>query len=760
MKKNRILSLASAFALLAAGACSNEMIEQGNNQGQLSTDEGSGGVFMTVDFNMPSGLAGTRSETIVGGGSNSGTEIGSDTENYVSSALIVLASSEVKPGIDKYGFIAAGEVPSNRIATASIEGNSNKMYRATARLQKENLNTLYGNYNGNVPPVYVFVFANPTNELLSMFDGSNTNFGSASWIDATCEVLQSTDATQDKNVGIWGSNSFLMNNVNLDTRELPKNLLDWENFSSVEKPFKLSDVNTISATNVVDNSKNNGRGNILVQRSVARFDFKDGSAGDNRYNVLMNTKADGDYDNAKPIVDVQIQKMCLVNMSNKFYYLPRVSPTGQLADYTLCGNEEPWTKETTGIYTGGNYVVGPYASTFGGSALMTGFSNYFNFPFFEDSGSFNNEVMSSTRWDVVKVSDVLKGTPDKYVKPGEEGAQPGQYHVWRYVTENVIPENNAKQMNGISTGIVFKGKLLGSALADSVNPGYYEEAWNEGNIKNLANCLNGKQFTYNGETISLKGNSHDDPILYYYDGHLYMGWRHIRQAAIQASVTINTAGVMEINRSNSLYKAVFGDGPIPTYTTKDAEGKDVVNHMIYIDPNEKDATKKNKEISDPMWAAALANTSGPEYKAYVESANYAWSEWSQNGKELSDNATGAGVSDRLKAMRLAVTGAGIYIYQSSIDEDYGAGYYCYYYYWNRHNDNGLDGSMGPMEFDVVRNNVYKLSISKISRLGHPRIPENDPNNPTPDTPDESDEIYLSVKMEIVPWVVRLNNITF
>ncbi|MDE5840835.1 MAG: fimbria major subunit [Muribaculaceae bacterium] len=111
-------------------------------------------------------------------------------------------------------------------------------------------------------------------------------------------------------------------------------------------------------------------------------------------------------------------------------------------------------------------------------------------------------------------------------------------------------------------------------------------------------------------------------------------------------------------------------------------------------------------------------------------------------------------------MRLAVTGAGIYIYQSSIDEDYGPGYYCYYYYWNRHNDNGLDGSMGPMEFDVVRNNVYKLSISKISRLGHPRIPENDPNNPTPDTPDESDEIYLSVHMEIVPWVVRLNNITF
>ena len=68
--------------------------------------------------------------------------------------------------------------------------------------------------------------------------------------------------------------------------------------------------------------------------------------------------------------------------------------------------------------------------------------------------------------------------------------------------------------------------------------------------------------------------------------------------------------------------------------------------------------------------------------------------------------------------------------------------------------------MGPMEFAVVRNNVYKLSVDKISRLGHPRIPGNDPNKPTPETPDESDEIYLDVTVEIAPWAVRLNSIIF
>ena len=234
-----------------------------------------------------------------------------------------------------------------------------------------------------------------------------------------------------------------------------------------------------------------------------------------------------------------------------------------------------------------------------------------------------------------------------------------------------------------------------------------------------------------------------------------MGWRHMRQAAIQASITINTAGVVEINPSNSLYKAVFGEGPIPpSYST----GKP----YIYID-----AEGKSHDVVDPRWNTEWnvdGTTSGEAgnaelYQAYLNSPNYKWSVWSNDGRSEVIGEDGT-VSETLIAMRAAVTGAGTIIYQSSVDETYGAGYYCYYYYWNRHNDNGRNGSMGPMEFDVVRNNVYKLSIDKIARLGHPRIPENDPNNPTPETPDESDEIYLSVRMEIVPWVVRLNSIQF
>ena len=90
-------------------------------------------------------------------------------------------------------------------------------------------------------------------------------------------------------------------------------------------------------------------------------------------------------------------------------------------------------------------------------------------------------------------------------------------------------------------------------------------------------------------------------------------------------------------------------------------------------------------------------------------------------------------------------------------------YYAYYYYWNRHNDNGNNAEMGPMEFAVVRNNVYKLCVDKIAKFGHPdpTDPENpDPDPVDPDDPDEELNYYFNVTVKVLPWVVRVNHIEF
>ncbi len=80
---------------------------------------------------------------------------------------------------------------------------------------------------------------------------------------------------------------------------------------------------------------------------------------------------------------------------------------------------------------------------------------------------------------------------------------------------------------------------------------------------------------------------------------------------------------------------------------------------------------------------------------------------------------------------------------------------CYYPYWIRHVDNGDPTSMGIMEFAVVRNNVYKMTINSVKGIGTP-----DPKDPDPDTPDEMTDAMLQVQVKVLPWTIRNNQIDF
>ena len=79
-------------------------------------------------------------------------------------------------------------------------------------------------------------------------------------------------------------------------------------------------------------------------------------------------------------------------------------------------------------------------------------------------------------------------------------------------------------------------------------------------------------------------------------------------------------------------------------------------------------------------------------------------------------------------------------------------YHCYYNYWIRHQDNMNNTVMGVMEFAIVRNNLYRMLVTKISGLGNGKL------EPDPDTPDEG-ETKLKVVINVKPWIVRdLTNI--
>ena len=77
-------------------------------------------------------------------------------------------------------------------------------------------------------------------------------------------------------------------------------------------------------------------------------------------------------------------------------------------------------------------------------------------------------------------------------------------------------------------------------------------------------------------------------------------------------------------------------------------------------------------------------------------------------------------------------------------------YYTYYFGYNRHNDNEDITETGEMEFATVRNNVYKLAVTKVMSFG----------GFTPGQNIEDWDVYFNLEVLVRNWVVRVNNIEF
>lgn len=700
--KRSLLALA-AVALMTA--CSEDKLAGGDdNDANRPEIEDGEGVFMSLQIKMPT--AGSRSQTQDNGTSNSGTEPGSDAENNVSSVLIVLADAN-------NNIITASTVIGN-----NLQALGSDTYNTVAKFQKTQIADYYNGTDLSAAnaQVNVFVFCNPTQDLTkTVLDAVGSD--SSDWLDTVCTVDVNNNGL---NTGIWSSNAFLMNNSEIATRKLPLHLEDWNSYKTSAKPFHLSQINNAGSDHEVDNGVNstgNG-GPIKVERSVARFDFKDGSGNTespNTYGVLYGTyyDADGNIDATQKgplFVNIELQRICLTNMAKQFYYLPRVSPNGAPTGAVICGQETPT-----------NYTVSPNYTAFNTTnAQGISAAGVFNYPFFNSQNEIDNlaadDVNSgSDRWSSYYISDVLNGPSDNY---GEKA-----YHVWRYCTENAIPGPVERETYGRSTIVVFKGKIVPTEAAASADTKLYP------GIQKVAEALN-----------TATGNPTEDAILYSHGGILYATWEMVRAAVQAEAVQVTANGEVEINRNSTLYMACYGTGGMGTFTYE-------YTHQQVGDDGTETTVTEELTYEDSL-------------PADETSANAAWTAWKEAGKP---DATGP--DELLTKMRKAMTtnanpDLNFTLYQSSTDNRFGPGYYCYYYYRNRHNDNLDNGVMGPMEFAVVRNNVYKLTVTNINKLGHPRLSVNDPDAPDPDTPDETDNVYIDVECQVLPWTVRINNIEF
>ena len=80
---------------------------------------------------------------------------------------------------------------------------------------------------------------------------------------------------------------------------------------------------------------------------------------------------------------------------------------------------------------------------------------------------------------------------------------------------------------------------------------------------------------------------------------------------------------------------------------------------------------------------------------------------------------------------------------------------CFYYANEiKHFDNQQPTVRGIMEFAIMRNNIYSLKVNEISEIGSSTV------EPVYSAPAEDEGAYISVTAEILPWIVRFNDMEF
>lgn len=444
--------------------------------------------------------------------------------------------------------------------------------------------------------VYIFAYCNTT------LDENNFKAGE----DLTVMESQMTSAAT--NQGIWKKGNFMM--VNAPNRDIPtynmpdKNTL-LNNYNSPEKALNL--------------------GTVDVARTAARFDYK--PANDNNlYDIVDVNKPEN------VVAQIEMVSMAPFNIAKDFYTLPRVSDDGTSTGWEICGDEV--YNRVTGV---GNYVVTPnYADKIANSITSLAGNYYEAF-----SGLANYEALTMyaniKEWYATADND----NDENWTATDKDG-----YKIWRYVTENTIPQID-KQRKGITTGVVFKGRLTNPA---------------EGSL--MASAMNNHK-----------------PI-YFYNGTCYGDIANLRRvvANLDPSATMRQK-----------FERVFAGKNYLKFSTNDQ------GERVY-------------EVLDNDLVDATSAENNSTFKIIRPSA---------------DNQ-----------------------------------YYVYYVYYNRHNDNGNNNSMGVMEFATVRNNVYKLSVTKVSDFGHTNDPKDDPDPENPEDPDETPKTYFQVSCRVLPWIVRINNIPF
>lgn len=165
------------------------------------------------------------------------------------------------------------------------------------------------------------------------------------------------------------------------------------------------------------------------------------------------------------------------------------------------------------------------------------------------------------------------------------------------------------------------------------------------------------------------------------------------------------------------YGSVFTDdfNKITSYTTWGEVKKFITSTLLTNDPSGYYTWLKNQ----------ADRKDDAEVVTETDAQKLTWSQYMWTECGYSKDADGVKLDQNGKITRTALRPTGVRTYEDAT---------CYYTWWVRHSNDEQDNTNGVMEYAIVRNNIYKLTVKSIYSLGG--------DIPT----DKDDELVIEVRV--------------
>ena len=542
------------------------------------------------------------------------------------------------------------------------------------------------------------------------FDGKTygvitvTNLGSKT---ALCDRINANDINTGKELA-----NFLQVKAWDDTKGFVMSTHNDTYDAGTNTPTAIFDKVTLKAGADATNAPT---ASVHVERLAAKIRINEADNVDNFiYTVNGNSETEA---------KVRLDQVAIVNkLTSGTYLLKRVTPV-------LEDGYAPLPEEATndillanefanGSGVGLNYVIDPWTrakSNLNPSTLPDGFTDFqaaketleganLTSPHINKTLTYDNDFNGTDYSAMWKSFDDVK----------DLASYTGEYPLFlAYTQENTT--SLAMQKNGYSTGAIFKATYFPKKWAVTTSQVTDDKAIGKVEAEEI-DYTEGKEGTgYNdiNGTFTVPA----DFKFYVYEGNVYKDYEAIFNQFVwtqQKSLDGNEDGTPIYSYSDFTAANIAG---------KSIKVADFFNHLL-------------AEFSDPLGYLDYL-------KGKYDTNNNGMYDNGDTGYSADKTFTADDAIDSYTTENVAAINEVVLPYEGGV---------CYYPYWIRHASNNIPTEMSVMEFAIVRNNIYDMTVTGISGLGLSGA-----EKPDPGKDDEENKYYFNVEIYVKNWVVRSNS---